>query len=282
VKILTKNISILKKIINKKKKEVQQLTISHFSDFQKSSNLFLANLLEKKRNSELSIIAECKKRSPSAGILVEHYDPVAIAKSYQKLGAAALSVLTDEEFFCGSLQHLKDVSGISHLPILRKDFIIHDIQIVQSRYYGAHAVLLIASVLSESELRKLRESAEGLGMDALVEVHEVSEMRKAVKSGAKIIGINNRNLNDFSTDLNITLDVSSELKKYLLRKTKYLHEKINTDMEISDCFPIIISESAIHSGKDVELIRKHIDGILVGTSLLKGDKEDLFREFLGA
>jgi len=279
-KKLTKNISILKKIVDQKKKEIQSLSKSRFVNIEKINNIFLQVLQNQKQNSNLSIIAECKKGSPSAGVIVSDYDPVLIAKEYQNLGATAISVLTDETFFFGNLKHLRNVSQKVKLPVLRKDFIISEIQIYQSRYYGASAFLLIAAILTEKELRRFREIGEELGMDALVEVHDIDELKTALTSGAKIIGINNRNLKDFSTDLNNTIKVASKLKNYCekLKMTGMNSKNAGPNINLIDD-PIIISESAIHTGEDVKHIRKWVDGILVGISLLKGDKKALFRQF---
>lgn len=149
----------------------------------------------------VTLIAEIKKASPSAGITRENFDPVAIAKAYEAAGASCLSVLTDEKFFQGHDDHLKAVREAVGLPLIRKDFIINDWQIYESRHIGADAVLLIVAALSPSQVADFQEIAHELGMAALVEVHTEAEMEVALAANAKLIGINCRDLNTFVTDL---------------------------------------------------------------------------------
>lgn len=148
-----------------------------------------------------AVIAECKRRSPSRGVLREPYDPVAIARSYERAGAAAISVLTNEEFFGGSLADLAAVRRAVSLPIVRKDFVVDDYQLEEARAAGVDAVLLIAAVLGLDELRSLRERAHVLGLETLVEAHDPDELALAVRAGADVLGINNRDLRSFTTDL---------------------------------------------------------------------------------
>ncbi len=151
-----------------------------------------------------ALIAEVKKASPSEGVIRENFDPVEIARVYEASGAACLSVLTDEEFFQGSTQNLVLSRAAVSLPVLRKDFMVDVWQIEESRAMGADAILLIAAILSCDELRAFRESAELLGMDALVEVHDEEELESSLASGASMIGVNNRNLATFKTNLSAT------------------------------------------------------------------------------
>jgi indole-3-glycerol phosphate synthase len=149
----------------------------------------------------LNVIAECKRRSPSKGVLRAEYDPVAIAKGYASAGAAALSVLTEPTFFDGSLDHLADVRRAVDLPLLRKDFIVSVYQLLEAKAAGADAALLIVAALAPAELRTLLATADALGLDALVEVHDAAELARALDAGARIVGVNNRNLRTLDVDV---------------------------------------------------------------------------------
>ena len=202
------------------------------------------------RQGELRLIAELKKASPSAGLLCLDYNPASIAKVYEESGAAALSVLTDEKFFMGKIDDLKAAKDSTTIPVLRKDFIVDESQIYESRLFGADAVLLIARVLSEEEIKHFLQLSEELGMQALVEVHNAREMETALKLPAKIIGINNRDLN--------SLQISLQNTFHLLEKYPEAKERI------------IISESGIQKREEVKLLEKAgVGGILVGETLLK-------------
>ena len=159
----------------------------------------------------LGLIAEVKRASPSAGIIAANFDPVQIALQYEAAGAHALSVLTDEEFFKGKLAYLNQIRAKVELPILRKDFIIHESQIAEASVAGADAILLIVAALEQDRLRELHEEAELLQMDVLVEVHTLEELDRALEVGATIIGINNRNLTTFEVDLATTEQISEEV-----------------------------------------------------------------------
>ena len=153
------------------------------------------------RRDRLNVIAECKRRSPSKGVLRAEYDPAAIARGYETAGAAAISVLTEPTFFDGSLDHLASVRAAVSIPILRKDFIVSEYQLLEARAAGADAALLIVAALSPLELRTLAGQAAALGLDALVEIHDVDELAVAVDAGARIIGVNNRNLRTLEVDV---------------------------------------------------------------------------------
>ena len=196
--------------------------------------------------SHPAIIAEIKKASPSKGVLAETFDPAAIAQLYESGGAAALSVLTDQEFFKGSLDDLLAARDHVKVPVLRKDFTIDEFCVVEAAYHQADAILLIAALLDESELRRLREMAAYYKMAALVEVHDESELDRALASGAEIIGVNNRNLHTF----HVTLETSLRLA-----------EKIPSGI-------VKVSESGIHSSADVKRL-KGFDAFLVGEHLMK-------------
>lgn len=150
----------------------------------------------------VNVIAECKRRSPSRGVLAPQYDPVAIAKQYESGGAAAISVLTEPTFFDGALAHLSAVREAVDLPLLRKDFVVDDYQLLEARAAGADAILLIVAALEQSALVRLQARAWELGLAALVEVHDDDELARAVASGARLIGVNNRNLRTLAVDVN--------------------------------------------------------------------------------
>jgi indole-3-glycerol phosphate synthase len=149
----------------------------------------------------VNVIAECKRRSPSRGVLAPYYDPVAIARRYEAGGAAAISVLTEPTFFDGALEHLTAVRAAVGLPLLRKDFVVDDYQLLEARAIGADAVLLIVTALEQSELVRLQSRAWELGLAALVEVHDDEELSRAMDSGARLIGVNNRNLRTLAVDV---------------------------------------------------------------------------------
>jgi indole-3-glycerol phosphate synthase len=196
----------------------------------------------------VSIIAEVKKASPSKGVISEHFDPAAIASNYERQGAQAISVLTDVDFFQGSLRYLMQVRETVSLPVLRKDFIVDELQIEEAAQCGADAVLLICAILEVRQIREFREYARERGMDSLVEVHNESEVEKAIDAGADLIGINNRNLNDFSVDINTTFRLSRIIPKSIP----------------------VISESGLSSAGDIEALRAHgICGALIGESLMR-------------
>ena len=195
-----------------------------------------------------AIIAEAKKASPSKGLLSVDYDPARIARAYQSGGAAALSVLTDEKFFQGSLADLENARTATRLPVLRKDFTIAESQIVQAAAHGADAILLIAAILSERELRDFRETAAAWRMAALVEVHNRAELDSAVAAGSDLIGVNNRDLTTFA----VTLDTS-------LRLAEHIPAGVLT-----------VSESGIHDARDIARLRAAgYTAFLVGEHLMK-------------
>jgi indole-3-glycerol phosphate synthase len=153
------------------------------------------------RKDRLNVIAECKRRSPSRGVLRADYDPAAIAAAYEAAGAAAISILTEPTFFDGSLDHLRDVRGAVRVPLLRKDFVVSEYQVLEARASGADAVLLIVAALSPADLRSLAGCAADLGLDTLVEVHTGDELAAAIDAGASIVGVNNRDLRTLAVDV---------------------------------------------------------------------------------
>lgn len=198
--------------------------------------------------AEVRLLAEIKNRSPSAGPIREGADPVEVARSYEAGGAAALSVLTDEQFFGGSLQALQRVREAVALPLLRKDFIIDPVQIWEARAAGADAILLIVRILTDAQLRDLHDEARALGLDVLVEIHDPAELDRALAIGATLIGVNNRDLSTFRTDLVLSLTVAPDI-----------------DPEVT-----LVAESGIRTSEDVQRLGAvGVDAILVGESLMR-------------
>lgn len=201
-----------------------------------------------KREGKISFIGEIKQASPSHGILRKDFSPVSIAKIFESAKINALSVLTEEEFFLGKLSYIEEIKKEVHLPILRKDFILDEIQILEARAVGADAILLIMGILTEEKLKRLYAFAKECGMDVLVEVHTEKELTKVLKIGAQLIGINNRNLNTLTVDLATT----KKLIPFLPAQT------------------IKVSESGINTLKDVLWLKGlGIDAMLIGTTLMK-------------
>jgi indole-3-glycerol phosphate synthase len=209
-----------------------------------------------------AIIAEVKKASPSKGVLAHDFDPVRIALAYQAGGAAALSVLTDEAFFQGSLADLESARAAVRVPVIRKDFTIDGLQILEAAAHGADAILLIAAILSEREIRDFREAAARHRLSALVEVHNRRELDVAIEAGADLIGVNNRNLSTFE----VTLETSLELAEHM------------------PAGAILVSESGIHDATDIARLRAAgYTAFLVGEHLMKsGDPAAALRKLVAA
>lgn len=240
--------TILDKIINQKKKEVLEFKTNknHIVETKYERRSFLNKL---QSATELCIIAEFKRASPSKGIINDSVDPGVQAANYEQAGASAISVLTDQTFFKGSFSDLKSVRETVSLPILCKDFIIDPIQIDLAAANGADMILLIVAALDEITLRDLYQYANGLGLDVLVEVHNHEELSSALKIGANLIGVNNRDLKTFHVSLEMTEKLAAEVKK-------------------SGAF--LISESGIHHEDDAIAVRNAgANGILVGEAFMK-------------
>ena len=207
----------------------------------------------------LSIIAEVKKASPSKGLIAEEFDYLAIAKEYESAGVSAISVLTEPYFFKGSNDYLKEIACEVDVPILRKDFTIDPYMIYEAKIIGASAVLLIVSILSDDELRYYLEIADLLGLSAIVETHDRKEIKRALDAGARIIGVNNRDLKNFTVNINNSID---------------LCRLVPSDV-------LFISESGIKTKEDtLKLIENDVDAVLIGETLMKSDdKKSLIREF---
>ena len=208
-----------------------------------------------------AVIAEIKKASPSKGVLAADFRPVETARAYAAGGAAALSVLTDRDFFQGSLEDLQAARAAVTVPVLRKDFTIDELDILEAAAHGADAVLLIAAILSREELEQFRHHAEAFGLTALVEVHDDEELDRALESGATIVGINNRNLRTFEVTLETSLRLAGRMPAGVIR----------------------VSESGIHSAHDVKVLREAgYQAFLVGEHLMKsGNPAEALRALVG-
>ena len=215
---------------------------------------FLANL----QRPGLNFICECKKASPSKGLISPEFPYLEIAKAYERGGAAAISVLTEPEYFLGSDVYLQEIAGQVNLPVLRKDFTVSEYQIYEAKTLGANAVLLICAILSASQLEEYRLAAESVGLDALVETHDGREIETALKSGAQIIGINNRNLKDFTVDIETCLELRKEISE--------------------NC--VCIAESGIRDEADIRSLKaKGFNGVLIGETLMRsGNPEERLRK----
>ena len=209
---------ILERIVAVKREEVAaakaSLGLASLRDeaaAQGATRDFVGSLRARIAAGRAGVIAEIKKASPSKGLLREHFAPAEIAAGYERHGAAALSVLTDERFFQGSARHLREARAACALPVLRKDFIVDDYQLLQARAMGADCILLIAACLDDAQLAAFEACAAGLGMAVLVEVHDAAELERALRLSTPLIGINNRNLRSFEVDLATTLDLLPEV-----------------------------------------------------------------------
>ena len=240
---------ILAKIVDRKRQIVAELLPlraewERKAEARKPVRDFRAALLK----NPPSIIAEVKKASPSKGIFTGDFRPVEIAKTYENGGAAALSVLTDQDFFQGSLADLVAARAAVEIPVLRKDFTIDEVQIFEAAAHGADAILLIAAILNASEMRRFRECAARFGMAAIVEVHDEGELAPALESGAEIVGVNNRNLHTFETKLETSLRLAEKIPSRIVK----------------------VAESGIATNDDVRtLSAAGFQAFLVGESLMK-------------
>jgi len=250
---------ILAQIVERKKQELGQRLdgLERRAEESISRRRDFAAALTQRRPA---IIAEIKKASPSKGVLAEQFDPASLARAYEQGGAAALSVLTDEKHFQGSLSDLKSARDAASLAVLRKDFTIDAYHVEEAAAHGADAILLIAAILTEHEMRDFRELAEHYRMAALVEVHEADELERAVASGARLIGVNNRNLHTFEVNLQTALRLAQKIPAGAIK----------------------VAESGIHSAQDIQrLTAAGYDAFLVGEHLMKsGDPANALRALL--
>lgn len=245
---MNKTPDILKQILQKKVEEIQEqaekVPLKKLATNEIPPRGFVKSLQAKKP----AVIAEIKKASPSKGILRADFDPVAIAKSYEQHGAACLSVLTDKHFFQGADEYLQQVHNACKLPILRKDFVIDAYQVYQARTIGADCILLIVAALGDAQLNDLAGLATHLGMDVLIEVHDEEELERGLALKLPLIGINNRNLRTFNTDLNTTISLLKQIPEQY----------------------IVVSESGIHTPADIALLRQaNVNTFLVGEAFMK-------------
>jgi indole-3-glycerol phosphate synthase len=202
-----------------------------------------------REEGKLALVAEIKKASPSAGVIVESFDPVATARNYGRAGVDAISVLTDERFFQGHLDFLNAVRAVAPQPLLRKDFILDPLQIMEAAAAGADAILLIVAALTQEEITSLLETAALYQLDALVEVHTLAELDRALETEARIIGINNRNLATFEVDLAVTEKLSEQVPKDI----------------------VLVSESGIRTAEDLARVKAcAVDAVLIGEALMRG------------
>ena len=258
--------AILQKIYNEKLIEIEiiksRCSLSSLKKLlPKNENREFKKLLEisQKKNC-INIVAEIKKSSPSAGNIIKNYNPDDIASIYEKSGAGAISILTEKKFFDGSIDHLSVVKQKTNIPILRKDFIIDVYQIYESKVYNADAILLIVTILSDDQIKKFIKICNEIGLDCIVEVHNAEELKRAIKINYPIIGINNRNLDNLSIDIENTLKLIKNISKDFT----------------------ILGESGIKEYKDIETYNNSgIYNFLIGETLLKANNINLkFKELL--
>ena len=227
------------KSLEELKDEVSKLDINQEFQFK-----------EALKDSEIAIIAEVKRASPSKGLIAEDFDYIEIAKEYEQAGASAISVLTEPYFFKGSNDYLREIAENVKIPILRKDFTIDEYMIYEAKSLGASAILLIVSILDDVQLKQYLDLAHELGLSAIVETHDANEIKTAMDAGAGIIGVNNRNLADF------TVDIENSVK---------LRRLVGDDM-------VFISESGIKTAEDVGRLKENnVDAVLIGETLMKSD-----------
>ncbi|MFZ5757229.1 MAG: indole-3-glycerol phosphate synthase TrpC [Pseudomonadota bacterium] len=255
-------ITILDRIVRRKREEITERVarapVAHLhklASAQAPARGFVAALRRRVQAGEPAVIAEIKRASPSKGLIRADWDVPALAKSYERGGAACLSVLTDIDFFQGADEYLVSARAACALPALRKDFTVDEYQIVEARALGADAILLIVAALDDAELAGLHAAARALGLDVLVEVHDRRELDRALKLGIDLVGINNRDLHTFDVSLNVTLDMLAAIPPGVL----------------------VVTESGINTRQDVALMRsRSVNAFLVGESFMRapepGDK----------
>ncbi|VAW65148.1 Indole-3-glycerol phosphate synthase [hydrothermal vent metagenome] len=259
---MSKTPDILQKILDRKREEISAASASEsLQALQQRAEAalpvrgFIQAIERKIAAGKAGVIAEIKKASPSKGVIRENFIPADIAKSYEAGGAACLSILTDRDFFQGSPDYLIQAREVTQLPVIRKDFIIDPYQVYEARAMHADCILLIVSAMDDKNddamMKALLSLAHQLQMDVLMEVHDKGEMQRAIDSGARLIGVNNRNLRTFDVSLQITLDM----------------------LEMLPADRILVTESGIHSVDDVELMREHqVNAFLVGEAFMRAQQ----------
>jgi indole-3-glycerol phosphate synthase len=242
--------NILSQIVERKRERVEEAKRAKpiATTTYRQPGKFIAAL----RRNPISIIAEIKRRSPSKGVIREHFEPATIARNYEANGAAAISVLTEEDFFEGSLDHLKQVRAATNVPLLRKDFIFDEYQILEAAEAGADAILLIAAMLEHNDMARLLKVAERAGLDVLVEVHDRDELEKTLRQNVKLLGVNNRDLRTFVTDISTSIALARDLPSGLT----------------------LVSESGIRSRDEISRLREAgFHAVLIGEELMRADDE---------
>lgn len=265
---MTETPTVLRKIIARKweeiaerKKAVPQAELVQRAEQQPPARGFVQAIAERVENGQPAVIAEIKKASPSKGVIRADFVPAQLARSYERGGAACLSVLTDVDFFQGSDEYLKEARAAVQLPVIRKDFLVDEYQVYEARAMGADCILLIVAALEPDRLRALNTLALELGLDVLVEVHNLQELELALGLPNKLIGINNRNLHTFDVSLNTTYDLLPGI----------------------DSERIVVTESGILTPADVQAMRaRDVHGFLVGEAFMRApDPGTALREFFG-
>lgn len=271
--------NILDTIVAQKRTEVARLPEGSVAGYQLREAIlrrgdgvrdFFGSLAAPRRG-DIGLIAEVKKASPSLGVISPDFDPVRIAREYEAAGASCLSVLTDEQFFQGSLQYLRDIRAAVGLPLLRKDFIIDERQILEAIDWGADAILLIVAILDDGQLSHFHALADAAGITALVEVHDETELERALKCGARLLGVNNRDLKTFQVDLATTERLAGRLPD------------LGSSLNSARPAQLLVAESGIHYRAEVERLKRcGSRAILVGESLIRsGDIRGKAAELLG-
>lgn len=245
----------------KQKQAVDELTMKELA---RSSERTCISFYDALAKEGLSIIGEFKKASPSMGVIDNKLELTDRIEQYNQ-SMDAISCLTEEDYFNGSVEYLKEIRNISHLPIIRKDFVIDEYQIYEAKVIGADAILLIAAILEDEEMKSFYDLAYQLGLDVLVEVHDEEELYRAISLGAKIIGVNNRNLKDFT----ITLETTKGLADLLKEKATY--------------HPLLVSESGVTTAEDIQFLKQcHVNALLIGRAFMESDNpEALSKEWKG-
>ena len=252
--------NLLTNICNRKKKEIEALKLKcSLKSLQKlignkQNRKFKKILKESQKNEKNNIIAEIKQSSPSAGEIIKDYYPEDIAVKYEKAGAGAISILTEKKFFKGSIDHLSIIKTKTNIPILRKDFIIDPYQIYESKVYKADSILLIMSILEDNEIKEYIKIANDIGLDCIIETHTLDEINRALKIDYPIIGINNRNLDNLSVNINNTLDMINKIPKSFT----------------------VIGESGIKSNENIKKYNDYgVYNFLIGETILRSSNYDL-------
>ena len=251
--------NLLTDICNRKKKEIEALKLKcSLKSLQKlignkQNREFKKILKESQKNEKNNIVAEIKQSSPSAGEIIKDYYPEDIAVKYEKAGAGAISILTEKNFFKGSIDHLSLINSKTNIPILRKDFIIDPYQIYESKVYKADSILLIMSILEDNEIKEYIKIANDIGLDCIIETHTLDEINRALKINYPIIGINNRNLDNLSVNINNTLDMINKIPKSFT----------------------VIGESGIKSNENIKKYNDYgVYNFLIGETILRSSNYD--------